>query len=859
MSVRLRHAIPLSLAILIIVLAVLGANMARITSYRKIEEMMVPQSSSLARVTAAILQQSEARQFPVILEELATLPSMMGVTVIAAGERSVPGEDRLDESIVDKARGQGRLQVELTADRATIVVAAPFQARGSQGEGLSVLLTHTDLTERKRQEMPGIIIRSATMSGSSLILGLLVWLYLRSNFTRRLQRLINALRTYSSDKRDWQAPIDGQGEVGEIARVVNRLFADLSDERTALQENAEKFARIFAHTPLLFSLSEVESGVFTEVNQEMIRVSGFGRDELMGKTSDEIGWMTPEDRARLLATLNERGRVDAMELLLRTKSGRTVECVLYGDIVTIAGKPHLLSIARDVSEERRAERALQRSEERFRRLFDGAADAVIVSDQSGHIVDANQVASRSLGYSHEELVQMSVRDLSSIRGREAKALWERILTKEDTTFEDTYRRYDGTTFPVEVRVAPLVLGDEPLFVAAARDVTERRHMEGTLLQSQKMEAVGQLAGGVAHDFNNTLTTTTITLDLLLASTKLDEETRAGLKTLEAQTKRATALTRQLLMFSRRTKLEVRILDVNDMVANLLKMVGRLLGEHIHLVFERCTTSPMVEADVNMLEQVLVNLCVNARDAMPRGGRITISIEVLGDVTNSAAQNDSGPSMYVCLSVADTGSGMDEGTQKRIFEPFFTTKEPGKGTGLGLATVHGIVTQHKGWIDVRSSLGKGSTFRVFLPQVQAARAVVDDEQPLPQGKGETILLVEDEPSILRVTARSLRKNGYEVREAANGPDALRLLRENNGAVDLLLSDMMMPGGLSGLDLIREVRTLWPAIKVMICSGYIPESATDDQPDAESIMRLQKPYSIKELAETLRRCLEEGQVS
>jgi PAS domain S-box-containing protein len=603
----------------------------------------------------------------------------------------------------------------------------------------------------------------------------------------------------------------------------------------------------------------VESGVFTEVNQEMIRVSGFGRDELMGKTSDEIGWMTPEDRARLLATLNERGRVDAMELLLRTKSGRTVECVLYGDIVTIAGKPHLLSIARDVSEERRAERALQRSEERFRRLFDGAADAVIVSDQSGHIVDANQVASRSLGYSHEELVQMSVRDLSSIRGREAKALWERILTKEDTTFEDTYRRYDGTTFPVEVRVAPLVLGDEPLFVAAARDVTERRHMEGTLLQSQKMEAVGQLAGGVAHDFNNTLTTTTITLDLLLASTKLDEETRAGLKTLEAQTKRATALTRQLLMFSRRTKLEVRILDVNDMVANLLKMVGRLLGEHIHLVFERCTTSPMVEADVNMLEQVLVNLCVNARDAMPRGGRITISIEVLGDVTNSAAQNDSGPSMYVCLSVADTGSGMDEGTQKRIFEPFFTTKEPGKGTGLGLATVHGIVTQHKGWIDVRSSLGKGSTFRVFLPQVQAARAVVDDEQPLPQGKGETILLVEDEPSILRVTARSLRKNGYEVREAANGPDALRLLRENNGAVDLLLSDMMMPGGLSGLDLIREVRTLWPAIKVMICSGYIPESATDDQPDAESIMRLQKPYSIKELAETLRRCLEEGQVS
>jgi two-component system, cell cycle sensor histidine kinase and response regulator CckA len=855
LRLRVRHAIPLSLGLFAVVMCVLGANMARTTSYRKLEEMMGAQASSIAQLTAAILAESDSRQTARVVESLSQLHAAGRVTVVAANQDLPHGLAPQADSLVRKAREKGAVQIEVTADKGAILVAAPFATAGSQATsaGRSVLLTETDLTSRKRQELPGIIIRTVTMTALSFVVALAVWLYLRSSFTRRLHRLIEALLTYSADTKHWRAPVDGQGDLGEIARVVNRIFADLAAERTALQENADKFSRIFTYTPMLFSVSELETGLFTEVNEEALRVSGFRRDEIIGKTSLEIGWIRPKDRMRLLSVLKERGRVDGVEVQLQTKSGSVVDCVYYGEVVTIGGKPQLVSIARDIGEERKAERALTESEERFRRLFDGAADAVIVHDRNGQIVDANQVACRALGYSREELLQLTTRDISSLRAKDVAALWERIFAEQGATIEDTHRRRDGSTFPVEVRVAPLAIGKQPLFVAAARDVTERKRMEDALLQSQKMEAVGQLAGGVAHDFNNTLTTTTMTLELLLENENLDDDTRAGLKALEAQTKRASALTRQLLMFSRRTAIEVRVFDLNDLAANLLKMLGRLLGDHIQLVFERRAVSPLVEADASMLEQSMMNLCVNARDAMPRGGRITIDIDVVrGDTVTPTGRIDTISAEYVRLSVTDTGSGMDEATQKRIFEPFFTTKEPGKGTGLGLATVHGIIAQHKGWIDVQSTLGQGSTFRVFLPRVHAERAIRENVVPVPKGNGETILVVEDEPAILNATARSLRRNGYEVIEATNGPAALEAINERNGTVDLLLSDMMMPGGLSGAELAERALRLWPKIRVIICSGYLPE--TNNEPDAEPIMRLQKPYAARELARAVRRCLD-----
>lgn len=401
-------------------------------------------------------------------------------------------------------------------------------------------------------------------------------------------------------------------------------------------------------------------------------------------------------------------------------------------------------------------------------------------------------------------------------------------------------------------------GGQSFVMGTFQDITERRHLEEQLRQAQKLEAIGQLAGGVAHDFNNIIAAFMMNLDLLTMAHNLDAETKQVLRELSTDAHRASSLTRQLLMFSRRSVLAIQPVNLHELAGNLMKMLGRLIGEDIKLVFESQTgTLPGVEADPGMLEQVLMNLAVNARDAMPKGGRITIAI-TLQHITASDqldhASRKLGP--HVCLNVSDTGCGMDEAVQKRIFEPFFTTKELGKGTGLGLATVHGIVAQHKGWVEVESKVGQGSTFRVFLPAMGQLAAPSAKAAPAPaiQRGLETILLVEDDSNVRQAVGRALRIMGYAVFEAENGQTAMQIWQAHHAKVDLLLTDMVMPEGITGLELAQRLQACKPGLKVIISSGYSTEVAQAGVPSRPGLVYFPKPYDFKPLADTLRKCLD-----
>jgi signal transduction histidine kinase len=393
-----------------------------------------------------------------------------------------------------------------------------------------------------------------------------------------------------------------------------------------------------------------------------------------------------------------------------------------------------------------------------------------------------------------------------------------------------------------------------------QEITNQMKLESQLRHSQKMEAVGQLAAGVAHDFNNILTVIHGNASLLQDQLSQDPSCAESLNDISTAAERATRLVRQLLAFSRKQMLKPEVLNLGQVVGHLEEMLKRLLGDHI--TFEVKTTSnlPPVHADLSMMEQVIMNLSVNARDAMPKGGKLTVGIDAV-TVTNDDVQKNSEirPGQYVCLSVSDTGCGIAPELLPRVFDPFFTTKEIGKGTGLGLATVYGIVKQHHGWVDAQSAVSKGTTFRIFLP------ACTEDSQPEDPSqtpnttakKGtECVLVVEDEDRVRNLTVAVLRKNGYRVLEAASGKDALDVFQDHSSEIDLLFTDVMMPGNLLGDELAARLRATKPSLAVLFTSGYTPEvTKTEFRDDGNFLI---KPFTPAQMLATVRQCLEQALV-
>ena len=509
-------------------------------------------------------------------------------------------------------------------------------------------------------------------------------------------------------------------------------------------------------------------------------------------------------------------------------------------------------------ERKKAEEALRESEERFRLVVEHAGDAFFLHDVRGRIVQVNQQACDILGYSRERLQAMSLREVEI--GFSDEKLADAIGQIGDgapATLETVHLRSDGVSFPVEVRLGRFDSPTGPLFLSLARDISRRRDLEQQLLQSQKLEAVGRLAGGIAHDFNN-LTTPIISYAQLGASlVPSTDRLHDYLLEIGKAGERAAQLTHQLLAFSRSQVIEPRVQDLNQLILNVDRMVRRILGENIELVFLPGEELGLINVDPSQMEQVVMNLVVNARDAMPGGGRIIISTsDVVLDDEYARSHPYVVAGEHVMLTVADTGVGITEDVKEHIFEPFFTTKDVGQGTGLGLSTCFGIVAQMGGHITIDSEPGSGSTFAVYIPRAtgqSSEECAEDGEKHTPRGS-ETVMIVEDEISVLRVASEVLRRQGYTVLEASNGHEAIWLAQEPaNEKIDLLLTDVVMPL-MGGTQLATRMSDLHPETSVLFTSGYPGDQLLDEGLQYQNVRFLPKPYTQDSLTSNVRQALE-----
>ena len=497
---------------------------------------------------------------------------------------------------------------------------------------------------------------------------------------------------------------------------------------------------------------------------------------------------------------------------------------------------------------------LMESELRFRRLVESNPDALVVYDaETGSIVDANPAAIALYGYAPEELMRLRVDDLRP--ARDETGAW---ATSSGPTLESHWRKGEQS-FPCEVVTTELRIEGRSVRVLTARDVSERERtradkgrLEEQLRVAQKMDAVGRLAGGVAHDFNNLLAVIQAHADFLSQQLPPASESHAELEGILRASTRGAALTRQLLLFSRHKPIEFGQVDVNAVVTDVQKLLARVIGAPIQVAVQLDANLPQVKADADQLSQVVLNLAVNARDAMPRGGRLSISTSAVDLVDRTGLHaGDLQPGRYVCLSVEDTGDGMDFGVLSRLFEPFFTTKDPGKGTGLGLTTVYGIVRSSGGAIDVRSQEGKGSAFIVYLPVTEnGAQPSWPAPQPRAQGRGETILVVEDDEKLRVLVRRILTANGYTVVEHATGREALRAALDAASPLDLLVTDIVMPE-MSGRDLAEQIQRVRPGVRVLFMTGYTQQAVQEIGP---SVGFLLKPFPTTALLGQVRRLLD-----
>jgi PAS domain S-box-containing protein len=506
----------------------------------------------------------------------------------------------------------------------------------------------------------------------------------------------------------------------------------------------------------------------------------------------------------------------------------------------------------EVAERQRAEAALRDSEERYRTLFHAVTEPLFVCDRRTlAFLNVNDAAVARYGYSRDEFLRMTLEDVRPPEGSGAPFGWagaDRGAWR--------HRKKTGEVIDVEVAVYELEYAGRQACLVEARDVTERRRLEAQLRHAQKMEAVGRLAGGIAHDFNNMLTAINGYSEILLAMPEMGEDVRDAVTTINEAGRRAAALTRQLLGFSRKTVMQVRVIDLNAVVAETGKLLSRLIGEDVKLVTAPAQDLARIAADPTLLEQVLMNLAVNARDAMPTGGKLTIeTANVTAGDDHPGAGDDCKAGPHVLLTVADTGCGMSEEVMARLFEPFFTTKEVGKGTGLGLAMVFGIVRQSGGCIHAHSEPGRGATFRLYFPAVAEEPAAREQDADLAAGGGETILLVEDEEAVRGLALLSLRMHGYRVLAAGDGKDALRVVGAHEGPLDLVVSDVVMPN-LGGPDLVGELKARFPRLKVLYVSGHADEAVARHGLPEATACRLQKPYTSLGLARKVREVLDEG---
>ncbi|HUL51022.1 MAG TPA: PAS domain S-box protein, partial [Candidatus Nitrosotalea sp.] len=631
-------------------------------------------------------------------------------------------------------------------------------------------------------------------------------------------RMVGAMLDISHHKQVEEAMIEGQARKGAILESALDAIVTVDHEGRIFEWNPAA-ERMFAYRRaevLGNQLSEmiIPSALRETYEREMGQHLAVGGGTVIGK------------RVELTAM-----RADGSEFPVELAISR----------IPTEGPPIFTGFIRDIAERKRAEMEIQKLAAFPRRnpnpVFEFAVDGSLT-----YFNDAAQEMALSLGKDHP---------LAILPDRATEVVKDCLAKGQNKLRVETVingRTISWSFFPIPTN---------QVVHCYAADITERTSLEAQLRQAQKMESVGQLAAGVAHDFNNILSVIQGYSALLMEEKDVKPETGEALKQINSATQRATHLTRQLLTFSRKQAIHVQTLDLNEVINSVSKLLRRVLGESVTVQFDFLPNLPPVEADTGMMEQIVMNLAINARDAMPKGGQLTITTAV-AEIDQAYAEHnpEARSGKFVCLSVADAGCGMDEATLGRIFEPFFTTKPAGRGTGLGLATVYGIVKQHGGWIEVQSQIGVGTTFKIYLPASERLLTPVTEAgaRQVVRGGSETVLLVEDEPAVLAMAAGILERLGYKVLAAPSGDDAAQIWSRQGSEIHLLLTDMVMPGELNGRQLAEKLLTDRPELKVIYTSGYSVDLLGTGLVNSRNFVFLQKPYHPDTLALMVRNCLD-----
>ncbi|MDX9715075.1 MAG: PAS domain S-box protein [Dissulfurispiraceae bacterium] len=667
---------------------------------------------------------------------------------------------------------------------------------------------------------------------------------------------------------DSGAPIEN--EKGEVTGVV-LVFRDQTAERMAekkLLEHKNKLEAILDAGELGYWVWDISTNI-SVYNERWAYMLGYEMGELSTDASLFLSLLHPDDRPKLLAILKKHieGSLSRFEeeFRVKTKDGRWIWLYDAGRVIEWdeSGKPLVsVGIHQDITERKEAEKKLRESEERFRTMIEGAPDAIFIQiDQK--FAYLNEKAMQLFGADHPSKL-LGVHVLDRIHPEYHEIVNERLgLLYGASKFftkplEEKFIRLDGDEVWVEVSAHSITYEGSPGALVFVRDITERKALEHQLLQAQKMESVGRLAGGVAHDFNNMLGVIIGYAEIALSKMAADDPLRSGIQEIHKTAKRSADLTKQLLAFARKQIISPKVLDLNKTVESMLKMLQRLMGEDIDLLWLPASNLWNIKLDPAQVEQVLANLCVNSRDAISGVGKVTIETGNIVFDEEFCAQNAGFiPGEYVQLLVSDTGRGMEKEVLKKAFEPFFTTKDVGKGTGLGLATVYGIVQQNNGFIKIYSEPGHGTTIKIFF-----AKNTESDSEPvsapdieLQHGRGETVLIVEDEPSILVMAKIMLETLGYKVLTANRPNDAIRIASEHGEKINLLITDVIMPE-MNGRDLSAKMLGFYPGLKLLFMSGYTADVIAQHGMLDEGVNFVQKPFSVKVLAAKVREVLDKN---
>jgi len=743
--------------------------------------------------------------------------------------------------------------LNIDTDREGSRFNVPVSGKGQQPSGMALRIIEQGAERILRQEplvMPADVIPMGDTSrpSASLMLAPI------RNRTKVIGIL--SIQSYSSKAYDQQDLSTLQALADHCGGALERIHAE-----QALHLSELRFHDLFEGSPDAIFVEDFEGKVL-DVNPAGCQLHRMTKEALIGKTVLDL--VPLESRAAVARdfALLAQGRLRQIEGISAGSDGRVIPVEVRANRIEYGGSSALLLHVRDISERKQAEAALRSSEMLFHSVWENSVDGMRLTDEHGNIVTVNDAFCKLVGMSREELegkpftvIYANSEDPQTILHHYQQRFSERVLEKQ---IERRLTLRDGKVVTLEETSSFVELRGQPsLLLGLFRDVTVQKRLEEQLRQSQKMEAIGQLAGGVAHDFNNILTVIQGHASLLISGAGLTGVSARSAQQIGQAAERASGLTRQLLTFGRRQFMQLKCLDMNEVVGNMTKMLSRLLGEHIALQINCFPERAPVQADASMMEQVLLNLAVNARDAMPKGGQLVIKIEVLDlDARHLVQHHEAHPGRFVCVSAIDKGCGIPPENLRRIFEPFFTTKEVGKGTGLGLATVYGIVKQHQGWVEVESEAGKGTTFRVYLPC--SAQSIGPAETPpaekVARGGTETILVVEDEAPVRELVCDLLAGHGYKILQAESGRKALDVWNESKDRIDLVLTDLVMPDRMNGRELAERLWVERPDLKVIFTSGYSAEVVGKDFVMRRGLNYLQKPYHPQRLASVVRDCLD-----